>query len=54
MEDDEWIRNNIDRIKTPIFIKLNDVSIYSKSGTRSVEIVSIGFDKDILTDKLMC
>lgn len=54
VEDDEWIRNNIDRIKTLIFIKLNDVSIYSKSGTRSVEIVSIGFDKDILTDKLMC
>ena len=54
VEDDDWIRNCFDMIKTPIFVKFNDVSIYSKPGTRSVEIVSVGFDKDILSDKLMC
>lgn len=54
VEGDEWIRDNIDRIKTPIFIKLNAVSIYSEPGLRSVELVSIGFDKNILADKLMC
>ena len=49
-----WIKDNIDKVKTPIFVKISDVSIYSKPGTKSVEIVSIGFDKDILSDKLIC
>lgn len=54
VEDDEWIKDNVDTIKTPIFIKLSDVSIYSNPKTRSVEIVSIGFDKNILSEKLLC
>lgn len=54
VEDDEWIKYNIDTIKTPIFIKLSDVSIYSNPETLSVEIVSIGFDKNILSEKLLC
>lgn len=33
VEDDEWIKSNIDTIKTPIFVKISDVSIYSKPGT---------------------
>lgn len=54
VEDDEWIKSNIDTIKTPIFVKISDVSIYSKPGTNFAEIVSVGFDKDILFDKLLC
>lgn len=54
VEDDEWIKDNMDKVKTPIFVKISDVSIYSKPETKSVEIVSIGFDKDILFDKLLC
>lgn len=54
VEDDGWIKDNIDKVKTPIFVKICDVSIYSKPGTKFVEIVSIGFDKDILFDKLIC
>lgn len=53
VENDEWIKNNIEAIKTPIFVKINDVSIYSKPGTSFYEIVSVGFDKDILSDKLI-
>jgi len=54
VEGNGWIKDNIDKVKTPIFVKISDVSIYSKTGTKSVEIVSIGFDKDILSDKLIC
>lgn len=54
VESNEWIKDNIDKVKTPFFVKVSDVSIYSKPGTKSVEIVSIGFEKDILSDKLLC
>ena len=54
VEDDEWIKENINKIKTPIFVKVNDVSIYSKPGTKSVDIVSVGFNKNVLFDKLIC
>lgn len=50
--DDEWIKENIN--KTPIFVKVNDVSIYLKPGTKSVDNVSIEFNKDVLLDKLIC
>lgn len=53
VENDEWIKNNFNKIETPIFIKLNDVSIYSEPGIKSVEMVSIGFDKDVLLSKLI-
>ncbi len=54
VEDDGWIKDNMDKVKAPIFVKISDVSIYSKPETKSVEIVSIGFDKGILLDKLLC
>ena len=54
VEDDEWIKENINKIKTPIFVKVNDVSIYSKPGTKFVDIVSVGFNKNVLFDKLIC
>ena len=54
VEDDEWIKENINKIKTLIFVKVNDVSIYSKPGTKSVDIVSVGFNKNVLFDKLIC
>ena len=47
-------KGNINKIKTPIFVKVNDVSIYSKPGTKSVDIVSVGFNKNVLFDKLIC
>ena len=53
VENDEWVKNNIEAIKTPIFVKINDVSIYSKPGTCFYEIASVGFDKDTLSDRLI-
>lgn len=52
IENDEWIKLNIRSIKTPIFIKQNDVSILSPDGTAFYEFVQIGFDKDLLAEKL--
>ncbi len=54
MEGNGCIKDNIEKVKTPIFVKISNVSIYLKYGTKSVEIVSIGFDKDILSDQLIC
>ncbi|SEW20187.1 hypothetical protein SAMN05421659_106179 [[Clostridium] fimetarium] len=50
--NNEWIKMNIGAIKTPIFIKQNDVSIFSPDGTASYEFVQIGFNKDLLAEKL--
>lgn len=52
VESDDWLKENISSIRTPIFVKCNDVSIFSEPGTQIYEFVSDGFDKDILTDKL--
>jgi hypothetical protein len=50
--NDEWIKMNTTAIKTPIFIKQNDVSIFSPDGTAFYEFVQIGFNKDDLAEKL--
>jgi hypothetical protein len=50
--NEEWIKINISAIKTPIFIKQNDVSIFSPDGTAFYEFVQIGFNKDVLAEKL--
>ena len=52
VESDEWIKKNINAIKTPIFIKQNNVSIYSLDGTSFYEFMQIGFNKDVLAEKL--
>ena len=53
VENDEWIKENFDKIKTPIFIKTNNISIYSEPELNLLEMVNIGFDKDILSSKLI-
>ena len=52
VESDEWIKKNISAIRTPILVKQNDVSIYSPDGTVYYEFVQIGFNKDVLVEKL--
>lgn len=54
VDDDEWLKDNIDKIKTPIFIKFNEEGIYSNREKPRFETVSIGFDKNILNKKLVC
>ena len=53
VESEEWIKDNIDKIKSPIFIQTNDVSRYSNNETNLYEILSFGFDKDIMKRKLL-
>lgn len=51
--NDEWIKNNINEIKTPIFIKQNDVSIFSPKGTEFYEFLQMGFNQDLLSENLL-
>ena len=43
-DDDEWMKNNIQSIKSPILIKINDTSIYSSKDISCYEFCQIGFD----------
>ncbi len=43
---------NINAIKTPIFIKQNNVSLFLPEGIAFYEFVQIGFNKDVLAEKL--
>jgi len=52
VENDEWIKTNIGKVKTPIFVKQNNTSILSPDGTKFYEFVQVGFDKDHLAEKL--
>ena len=52
VQNDEWIMNNIEKIKAPIIVKQNDVSLYSPENTLYYEFVQIGFDEEVLTKKL--
>ena len=51
-KSENWMREHMAEIKTPILIELNNVSIYSSDNVKSQRIVSIGFDKDALNNLL--
>ena len=51
-KSENWMREHMTEIKTPILIELNNVSIYSDDNVKSQRIVSIGFDKDTLNNLL--
>lgn len=53
VENEEWIKDNIDKIKSPIFIQTNDMSIYSNNQINLYEFLSFGFDKEIIQRKLL-
>ena len=50
--DDEWVKMNINLIKTPIIVKQNNVSIFSPDETEYYEFVVQGFDESLLRNKL--
>ncbi|MDD4591190.1 MAG: hypothetical protein PHG06_12315 [Parabacteroides sp.] len=52
VESDEWILENFSAIRTPIFVKQNDISMFSTDGTALYEFVQIGFDIDVLVEIL--
>lgn len=51
VDNDEWIAKNIHLLKTPIFFKRRSNHIYSKPGTKSCELICIGYDESVLTEK---
>lgn len=51
-KSENWMREHMTEIKTPILIELNNVSIYSDDNVKSQRIVSIRFDKDTLNNLL--
>lgn len=51
-KSENWMREHMTEIKTPILIELNNVSIYSDDNVKPQRIVSIGFDKDTLNNLL--
>lgn len=51
-KSENWMREHMAEIKTPILIELNNVSIYSNDNVKPQRIVSIGFDKNMLNNLL--
>lgn len=52
-EKDEWMKQHIQEIKTPLFIRANNVSIYSPDGSKVFDNLQIGFDIDLLSKNLL-
>lgn len=53
VENDEWMKQHIKEMKTPIFVRANDISIYSPKGTRMYDYIQIGFDENKLSKSLL-
>lgn len=46
--DEDWINENTDKMKTPIFVRANDISIYSPDDAKIYDFIYCGFDQNIL------
>ena len=53
VENDEWMKQHIQEIKTPIFVRANNVSIYSPAGSKLYDYLQIGFDIELLSKNLL-
>lgn len=53
VENDEYMEVHMHEIKSPIFIRSNDISIYSPAGTKSYDYLKIGFDETELSERLL-
>lgn len=51
--DNEWLKQNMEKIKSPIFVRVNDVSIYSPDNAKMYDDIQIGFDEEELKEKLI-
>lgn len=45
VKGDEWMKEHMADIKTPIFVRTNYVSIYSQGNVKMYDYIQIGFDK---------
>lgn len=51
--DDTWIKNHICDIKTPIFVRINSMSIYSDNETKRCDFFHVGFNEKELEEGLL-
>ena len=42
--DDEWLKQNMEKIKSPVFVWANDVSIDSPDNAKMYDYIQVGFD----------
>lgn len=52
-ENDKWMKQHIQEIKTPLFVRVNNVSIYSPDGSKLYDKLQIGFDIELLSKNLL-
>lgn len=50
--DDEWLKQNMEKIKSPVFVRANDVSIDSPDNAKMYDYIQVGFDEGELKEKL--
>lgn len=50
--DDEWLKQNMEKIKSPVFVWANDVSIDSPDNAKMYDYIQVGFDGGELKEKL--
>ena len=50
--DDEWLKQNMEKIKSPVFVRANDVSINSPDNAKMYDYIQVGFDGGELKEKL--
>lgn len=53
IENDEWVKQHISDINIPIFIRANDISIYSLTDLKQYDYIQIGFDEIKLKENLL-
>lgn len=51
--DEDWINENINYMKTPIFVRANDISIYSPNDAKMYDYIHVGFDQKVLEAALL-
>ena len=51
--DDEWLKQNMEKIKSPVFVRTKDISIYSPDNAKMYDYIQVGFDEDEMKEKLI-
>ena len=53
VKGDVWMKEHMADIKTPIFVRTNDISIYSEDNAKMYDYIQVGFDKCKLKENLL-
>lgn len=49
---DEWMKENMEKIKTPIFVRTNDISKYSMDDAKMYDCIQVEFNEKELKEKI--